>query len=84
MKLIVMQFFAAPRHLYLLLQQFTVSAVATMATVTAGMTLGFSAVALPAMQSTNQHPHVSEEQASWIGKCCKSLLTGATALKNPD
>jgi hypothetical protein len=30
------------------------------------MTLGYSAVALPAMQTTH---NVSDEQASWIGEC---------------
>jgi sugar porter (SP) family MFS transporter len=28
--------------------------------------MGYSAVALPAMQKTDEHPHVSEEEASWI------------------
>jgi len=46
-----------------------------MSTVTAGITFGFSAVALPTMQRTDEHPHVSEEEASWIGECCRSLLT---------
>lgn len=50
------------------LQQLTAGAVATMATVTGGMSLGFSAVALPAMQTTNHRPQVSEDQASWIGE----------------
>jgi hypothetical protein len=45
--------------------------VATVATVTGGMSLGFSAVALPAMQTTYHHPHVSEDQASWIGKAAR-------------
>jgi hypothetical protein len=54
------------------LQQFIVGAVATMATVTAGMTLGFSAVTLPAMQTADR---VSEEQASWIGECYAPLRT---------
>jgi hypothetical protein len=41
-----------------------------MTTVTAGMTLGFSAVTLPAMQTADR---VSEEQASWIGEYCTPL-----------
>jgi hypothetical protein len=40
-----------------------------MATVTAGMTLGFSAVTLPAMQALDR---ISEAQASWIGECFPS------------
>jgi hypothetical protein len=54
-----------------LLQQLIVGAVATTATVSGGMSLGFSAVALPAMQSTHHHPHVSEDQASWIGEATR-------------
>jgi hypothetical protein len=54
-----------------------------MATVTSGMTLGFSAVALPAMQKTDENPHVSEEEASWIGECCRRLITVTTILKAP-
>ncbi|PNF39491.1 Facilitated trehalose transporter Tret1-2-like protein [Cryptotermes secundus] len=53
--------------------QFIVGAVATLATVTAGMTLGYSAVTLPAMQTADR---VSEEQASWIA----SLSTIATPI----
>jgi hypothetical protein len=49
-------------------QQVIVGAVANLGTISSGMSLGFSAVALPAMQAAHHSPHVSEEQASWIGE----------------
>jgi len=45
-----------------------VGAAATLGNIASGMTMGFSAVALPTMQAVNHTPQVSDEQASWIGK----------------
>ncbi|XP_023701755.1 facilitated trehalose transporter Tret1 isoform X1 [Cryptotermes secundus] len=47
-------------------KQLALGAVANLGTVASGMTLGFSAVALPAMQALDHTPCVSDAQASWI------------------
>ncbi|XP_069699269.1 facilitated trehalose transporter Tret1-like isoform X2 [Periplaneta americana] len=47
-------------------KQLLIGAVANLGTIAVGMSMGFSAVALPAMQDPYHVPHVSEEQASWI------------------
>ena len=44
------------------------SAAANLGSVATGMTVGFSAVALPALQSPSHDPAVTDEEASWIGK----------------
>ncbi|KAJ4427061.1 hypothetical protein ANN_26860 [Periplaneta americana] len=49
------------------LQQLGVSLAANIGTIGSGLTLGYSAVALPAMQAANHQPSVTEEEASWIG-----------------
>jgi hypothetical protein len=49
-------------------QQLAVGAAANLGTIASGMTLGFSAVALPVMQAEDHTPHISDEQASWIGE----------------
>jgi hypothetical protein len=50
-------------------QQLTVGLAANLGNIATGMSLGYSAVALPAMQAAHHTPYVSEEQASWIGEC---------------
>jgi hypothetical protein len=45
-----------------------VGLAANLANIAVGMTLGYSAVALPAMQSAQHTPYISDEQASWIGE----------------
>jgi hypothetical protein len=46
-----------------------VGLAANLGNIASGMSLGYSAVALPAMQTAHHTPHVSDEQASWIGEC---------------
>ncbi|XP_069699247.1 facilitated trehalose transporter Tret1-like isoform X5 [Periplaneta americana] len=46
--------------------QLTAGAAANLGTIGSGMTLGFSAVALPAMQTSYHEPAVSDEEASWV------------------
>ena len=41
-------------------------AIVNIATIAAGMTLGFSAVALPPMQMDDHNPRVTQQQAFWI------------------
>jgi len=48
------------------LQQLAVGLAANLGSIAVGMALGFSAVALPAIQTEHD---VSDEQASWIGEC---------------
>ena len=48
--------------MYSLFQQLGIAAAANIGAIASGITLGFSAVALPAMQN------VTPEQASWIGE----------------
>ena len=48
------------------LQQLAVGLAANLGIIALGMALGYSAVALPAMQTEH---NVSDEQASWIGEC---------------
>ncbi|XP_069699243.1 facilitated trehalose transporter Tret1-2 homolog isoform X2 [Periplaneta americana] len=55
------------------LKQLTAGAAANLGTIGSGMTLGFSAVALPAMQTSYHEPAVSDEEASW------QFLVGAVA-----
>ncbi|PSN36326.1 hypothetical protein C0J52_24327 [Blattella germanica] len=57
-------------------QQYILGAVANIASIAAGMTLGFSAVALPPMQMQHHSPQVSHDQASWIA----SLASIATPI----
>jgi len=45
-----------------------VGLAANVANIAAGMSFGYSAVALPAMQSAHHKPYISDEQASWIGE----------------
>jgi hypothetical protein len=55
-----------------MLQQMSVGLAANLGTISSGMSLGFSAVALPAMQAAHHTPHVSDDAASWIGECKSS------------
>jgi hypothetical protein len=48
------------------LQQLAVGLAANLGNISLGMAVGYSAVALPAMQTEH---NVSDEQASWIGEC---------------
>ncbi|XP_069699252.1 facilitated trehalose transporter Tret1-like isoform X2 [Periplaneta americana] len=48
------------------LRQLIIGFAANLGTIGAGMTLGYSAVALPAMQSPDHQPYVSDQTASWI------------------
>ncbi|KAJ9599702.1 hypothetical protein L9F63_026449, partial [Diploptera punctata] len=61
-----------------LYRQLLVSAAANLGSITTGMTAGFSAVALPALQSLNHDPVLDDEDASWvaIGAPVGSLLMG--------
>jgi hypothetical protein len=54
---------------YSTLQQLAVGLAANLGSIASGMTLGYSAVALPAMQTEHD---VSDEQASWIGECLQA------------
>jgi len=48
------------------LQQLAVGLAANLGIIALGLAIGYSAVALPAMQTAH---NVSDEQASWVGKC---------------
>jgi hypothetical protein len=50
------------------LLQVSVGLLANLASISPGMNLGFSAVALPAMQTANHTTAVTDDEASWIGK----------------
>ncbi|PSN45095.1 hypothetical protein C0J52_05094 [Blattella germanica] len=56
----------APQSRRSILIQVLVGLIANLAAIGPGMNLGYSAVALPAMQAANHTPSVSDEQASWI------------------
>lgn len=58
--------------------QVTIGVLANLTTISPGMNLGFSAVALPAMQSVNQTVTITDDEASWIGKVLCSLSERAT------
>ncbi|XP_069699253.1 facilitated trehalose transporter Tret1-like [Periplaneta americana] len=47
-------------------KQLALAAAANIGTIASGMTFGFSAVALPAMQTSEHVPHVSDDDASWV------------------
>jgi hypothetical protein len=59
---------ASKLHAHSSFQQLAVGAAANLGTIASGMTLGFSAVALPVMQAAQHTPYISDEQASWIGE----------------
>jgi hypothetical protein len=48
--------------------QLAVSLVAAFSTVASGMSLGFSAIALPELLKTDSPDHLDINQASWFGK----------------
>ena len=50
------------------LQQLAVGLAANLGIIAIGLALGYSAVALPAMQRAHNTPYVSDEEASWIGE----------------
>lgn len=59
------------------LTQVSVAALANLGSVSPGMNLGYSAIALPAMQSGNRSATVSQDEASWIGEThCSRLGLG--------
>ncbi|PSN32151.1 hypothetical protein C0J52_23851 [Blattella germanica] len=58
-------YLALVTHLFVL-QQLLVSTAANIGAIASGMTVGFSAVALPAMQAISHEPRITDEQASWI------------------
>lgn len=60
--------------------QVTVAALANLTVISPGMNLGYSAVALPAMQSANSTVTITEDDASWIGKVLCFLSVGSTDL----
>ena len=60
------------------LQQLAVGLAANLGNIGLGMAVGYSAVALPAMQTEHD---VSDEQASWIGECLQ--LTDSLQLPLP-
>ncbi|XP_069699256.1 facilitated trehalose transporter Tret1-like isoform X2 [Periplaneta americana] len=64
-------------------KQLIVSAAANLGTIASGMALGFSAVALPAMQMTDHVPHVSEEQASWVASLTSIGMPAGCLLMGP-
>jgi len=43
-----------------------------------GMAVGYSAVAIPAMQTAHHTPYISDEQASWIGECLQVTESAVT------
>jgi hypothetical protein len=51
-----------------LVLQVTIGVFANLTTISPGMNLGYSAVAVPAMQSANHTVTITDEEASWIGK----------------
>jgi hypothetical protein len=48
--------------------QLAVSLVAAFSTVASGMSLGFSAIALPELLRAESPDHLDIDQASWFGK----------------
>jgi len=60
--------------------QVTIGVLANITTISPGMNLGFSAVALPAMQSVNHTVTITEDEASWIGKLFCFLFVRSTGL----
>jgi hypothetical protein len=55
-------------HCDRLVLQVTIGILANLTTISPGMNLGYSAVAVPAMQSANHTVTITDEEASWIGK----------------
>jgi hypothetical protein len=51
------------------LQQLAVGLAANLGNIAIGLAFGYSAVALPAMQTAHNTTYVSDEEASWIGEC---------------
>jgi hypothetical protein len=60
--------------------QVTIGVLVNIPTISPGMNLGFSAVALPAMQSANHTVTITEDEASWIGKVLCFLSVRSTGL----
>lgn len=48
--------------------QVSVGLLANLASISPGMNLGFSAVALPAMRAANDTATLTDDEASWIGE----------------
>ncbi|XP_023701748.1 facilitated trehalose transporter Tret1-2 homolog isoform X3 [Cryptotermes secundus] len=63
--------------------QLAVGAVANLGTIASGMTLGFSAVALPVMQAEDHTPYISDEQASWIASLVSLGMPAGCLLMSP-
>jgi hypothetical protein len=51
------------------LQQLAIALAANLGIIAIGLAFGYSAVALPAMQTAHNTTNVSDEEASWIGEC---------------
>ena len=49
-------------------KQVSFALIANLIAIAPGMNLGFSAVALPSLLNPNSSFHVTEEEATWIGK----------------
>lgn len=64
-------------------KQLAVGAAANLGTIASGMTLGFSAVALPVMQAEDHTPYISDEQASWIASLVALGMPAGCLLMSP-
>ena len=60
--------------------QVTIGVLVNLTTISPGMNLGFSAVALPAMQSVNSTVTITDDEASWIGKVLCLMSVRSTDL----
>ena len=60
--------------------QVTIGVLVNLTTISPGMNLGFSAVALPAMQSVNSTVIITDDEASWIGKVLCLMSVRSTGL----
>ncbi|XP_021940768.1 uncharacterized protein LOC110840202 [Zootermopsis nevadensis] len=58
----------APPSRRSMLTQVSVGLLANLASISPGMNLGFSAVALPAMRTANDTATLTDDEASWIGE----------------
>ncbi|XP_069699267.1 facilitated trehalose transporter Tret1-like isoform X2 [Periplaneta americana] len=64
-------------------KQLLIGAVANLGNIATGLTIGFSAVALPAMQTAHHEPPVSDEQTSWIASLISVSMPVGCILEGP-